>query len=189
MSEFFTLSGHKRSPSASEKVFPTGRISFTRVNRSSSLEETTRINSIPTSCRAPIASTSKNLGRLIFCQACGNNIEIPLNYSKLVVLCRSCHESTPTRPPPRDKRFFRCECGRLVLVSVYSHAVNCPRPGCPRRLILPASTVISVDHRHSDDGFHLRGGFDVQIFERSVYYARVGYRGKQLYNKKKVVPI
>ncbi|TPP62845.1 Phosphatidylinositol-4 5-bisphosphate 4-phosphatase [Fasciola gigantica] len=149
----------KASPAVSEKAVSTGPTQLTRVSRSASLEETVRICSVPTSCRPPTASISKNLGRLIFCQACGNNIEIPLNYSKLVVLCKSCHESTPARPPPTDKRFFRCDCGRLILVSVYVHSVNCPRPGCFRRLILPATTVINVNQVHSDYADLHRGGF------------------------------
>uniref|UniRef100_A0A183B1X1 Phosphatidylinositol-4,5-bisphosphate 4-phosphatase n=1 Tax=Echinostoma caproni TaxID=27848 RepID=A0A183B1X1_9TREM len=36
------------------------------------------------------------------------------------------------------------------LVSIYTHSVNCPRPGCHRRLILPATTVISVGQNHFD---------------------------------------
>ncbi|KAF6778542.1 hypothetical protein AHF37_01773 [Paragonimus kellicotti] len=97
---------------------------------------------VPYSCRPPVASISKNLGRLIFCQVCGHIIEIPLSYSRLVVLCSSCRESTPARPPPSDRRFFRCCCGRLILVPVYVRSVICPRPGCRQLLLLPAATAM-----------------------------------------------
>ncbi|KAF7255210.1 hypothetical protein EG68_08427 [Paragonimus skrjabini miyazakii] len=97
---------------------------------------------VPYSCRPPVASISKNLGRLIFCQVCGHIIEIPLSYSRLVVLCSNCRESTPARPPPSDRRFFRCCCGRLILVPVYVRSVICPRPGCRQLLLLPAATAM-----------------------------------------------
>ncbi|TGZ72531.1 hypothetical protein CRM22_002026 [Opisthorchis felineus] len=107
---------------------------------STSLENLSSLGyTIPSSCRPPPASVSKNLGRLMFCQVCGHLIEIPLSYAKLVVLCENCRESTPARPPPSGRRFFRCPCGRLILVPMYVPCVNCPRPGCRRLLLLPAT--------------------------------------------------
>ncbi|CAH8510340.1 unnamed protein product [Dicrocoelium dendriticum] len=97
--------------------------------------------SIPSSCRPPPASVSRNLGRLIFCQVCGHIIEVPLGHSKLVVLCSNCKEATPAHPPPSDRRFFRCTCGRLILVPVHVHSVYCPRPECHQLLRLPAAKV------------------------------------------------
>ncbi|VEL10073.1 unnamed protein product [Protopolystoma xenopodis] len=51
----------------------------------------------------------------------------------------------PIRPPPPDRRFVRCTCDRLIMVSVDMTDLICPR--CHLLLVLPAghlhTTVIS----------------------------------------------
>ncbi|KER19324.1 hypothetical protein T265_11868 [Opisthorchis viverrini] len=166
---------------------------------SSSLENLSSLGyTIPSSCRPPPASVSKNLGRLMFCQVCGHLIEIPLSYSKLVVLCDNCRESTvstgnccvwllseltargyltsaigpflpflqPSRPPPSGRRFFRCPCGRLILVPMYVPCVNCPRPGCRRLLLLPATKAAEFTEltrtQSAQAATDMRGGTPVE---------------------------
>ncbi|CAL8102543.1 unnamed protein product [Calicophoron daubneyi] len=146
----------------------------TAETQSTSANDQIRAFAIPSSCRPPPASVSQTLGRLIFCQVCGHLLEIPLNSSKLIVQCNFCHESTPSRPPPSDRRFFRCTCGLLLLVPVYVHSVECPRARCRRLLLLPATTVVELPERQSHSQIQITADDALSISSEATELRRNG---------------